>query len=45
MALKKIKMDGGCNSSEHIIDKIVQLGTLAIGEHEMKKKETEIFTE
>ena len=45
MALKKIKMDGGCNSSEHIIEKIVHLGTLAIGEHDMKKKETEIFTE
>ena len=45
MALKKIKMESGCAGSEQIIDEIIQLGTVAIGEDEMRKKETEIFTE
>ena len=45
MALKKNKTQHGCNSSEQIIDEIRQLGTVAIGEDQMKKKETEIFTE
>ena len=45
MALKKIKMQSGCTGSEQIIDETIQLGTVAIGEDEMKKKETEIFTE
>ena len=42
MALKKIKMDSGSNSSEEIIDEIIKFGNLVIGEDEMKK--TEIFT-
>ena len=45
MALKKIQTKYGYNNSEKIIDEIVQLGTLAIGEDEMKKKNIEIFTE
>ena len=45
MALKKIKMKSGFTGSEQIIDEIIKLGTVAIGEDEMKKKETEIFTE
>ena len=45
MALKKIEVESGCARSEQIIDEIIQLGTVAIGEHEMKKKITEIFTE
>ena len=45
MALKKIKMQSGSTGREQIIDEIIQLGTVAIGEDEMKKKETEIFTE
>lgn len=45
MTLKKIEMEsGGCARSEQIIDEIIQLGTVAIGEHKMKKKITEIFT-
>ena len=44
MALKKAKKQYGFNSSEEIIDEIIQLGTLAIGEGEMKMKEIEIFT-
>ena len=45
MALKKIEMESGYASSEQIIDEIVQLGTVSIGEDEMKKKKTQIFTE
>ena len=45
MALKKIKLQSGSTGREQIIDEIIQLGTVAIGEDEMKKKETEIFTE
>ena len=45
MALKKIKMECGLSSSEQIIDEIIQLGTVALGEDEMRKKETEIFQE
>ena len=45
MALKKTEMErGGCARSEQIIDEIIQLATVAIGEHETKKKITEIFT-
>ena len=45
MVLKKHKTQHGCDSLEQIIDEIRQLGTVAIGEDKMKKKETEIFTE
>ena len=45
MALKKIQTKYGCNNSEQIIDEIIELGTVAIGEDEMKKKKVEIFTE
>ena len=47
MALKKLKSETDCTSPEQIeiIDEIVQLGTVAIGEEEMKKIEVEIFTD
>ena len=51
MALRKIKTDNNCimndncNSSEQIIDEIIKLGTVAIGNDKMKRKEKEIFTE
>ena len=45
MALKKLKKESGYEGSEQIIDEIIQLGIAAIGEDEMKKKETEILEE
>ena len=43
IALKKIKTQSNFNSSEQIIDEIVKLGSVTIGEDLMKKKITEIF--
>ena len=45
MALKTIPMESGYTGSEEIINEIIQLGTVAIGEDEMMKKEADMFKE
>ena len=45
MALKTMKMESGSTGSEEIINEIIQLGTVAIGEDEMMKIEADMFTE